>query len=167
MQPMKGTETPRPNSCYVNINSIFNHQTPNKLIVKACTVLTDSTGQSVLGVFNEYVYTPECEGSIHLKIQMTAYGHDVDDVPMKLGGKQRIICHNHGGVQCIFPLQIENGLCYVPQQYPSVKEINTFGQDSRPSKEGATSLTLLQVLLLSDVQDNSIGIQTIRVRASS
>ncbi len=53
MQPMEGTETPRPDSRYVNVNGIFNHQTPNKPIVKACTVLTDSAGQNVLGVFNE------------------------------------------------------------------------------------------------------------------
>ncbi len=43
---------------------------------------------------------------------MAAYGIEVDDVPMKFVGKQRIVCHNHGGVQRIFPLQIENGLCY-------------------------------------------------------
>ena len=100
---------------YVNVNGIFKHQTPNKPIVKACTVLKDSAGQDVLGIFNEYAYTPDCKGSIHSTIQLRAYGHEVDDRPMILGGKQRIVCHNHGGVQRIFPLLIENGLAYLPQ----------------------------------------------------
>ena len=106
MRPMEGTEKPRPDSRYVNVTGIFNHQTPNKPIVKACTVLTDSAGQSVLGIFNEYAYTPDCKGSIHLTVQLRAYGHEVDDRPLKLGGKQRVVCHNHGGVQRILPLVI-------------------------------------------------------------
>ncbi len=91
-------------------------------------MLTDSDGQDVLGVFNEYAYTLECKGSIYSKIQITAYSHEVDDVPMKLGGKQHIICHNHGGAQRIFPLHIENGLCYLHQRYPTVDGMNTLPQ---------------------------------------
>ncbi len=59
---------------------------------------------------------------------MTAYGHEVDDVSMKLGGKQRIVFQNHGGVQRIFPLRIENWLCHLPQRYPSIEEMNTLPQ---------------------------------------
>lgn len=91
-------------------------------------MLTDSAGNDVLDVFNEYTYTLETPGFIHSKLQLTAYGFEVDDKPTKLGGKQRIICHNHGSIERIFPLQVENGLCYLPKRLPTVKEANTLPQ---------------------------------------
>lgn len=66
----------------MNVNGIFDHQTPNKQIVKACCVLTDIEGNDILGVFNEYAYSPETTGSIHSKLQLTAHGIEVDDKPV-------------------------------------------------------------------------------------
>ena len=97
-----------PDTRYVKVTGINDHQLPNKPLVQCCSVSIDSDKQPVLCIYNEYAKCDEMAGSIHSKVQLTAYGSEVDDTPEEAGGKQRIVCRNHGGTERIFPLLVDN-----------------------------------------------------------
>ena len=54
---------------------------------------------------------------------MRANGITVDDKPSKLGGGQRIVVNSK-----VFPMVIENGLCYLPMQPPTDEEMESLPQ---------------------------------------
>ena len=78
-------------------------------------------------MYNEYAHAPEMKGSIHSAIQLRVKNVIVDDIPMTLGGKQRLVCKNHG-TEHIFPLVVDKGLCYLPMRYPTDEEMENLPQ---------------------------------------
>ena len=124
-----------PDTRYVKVTGINDHKLPNKPIIQCCSVSVDSKEQDVLCIYNEYAKCNEMAGSIHSKVQLAAYGIDVDDKPKKAGGKQRIVCRNHGGTERIFSLFVDSGLCYLPQRYPTDEEMRTLPQQIMTSDQ--------------------------------
>ena len=52
--------------------------------------------------------------------QVRAFGHEVDDCPMKYGGKQCIDLHDFPRS---LPLQYKGALMYLPMRYPTLEEM--------------------------------------------
>ena len=75
-------------------------------------------------LLGEYAHNPTATTTIHSALQIRSFGHDVDDVPIMLGGMQRIktSCNR------IIPLSIRNGLAYLEMTPPTDDDINTLPQ---------------------------------------
>ena len=68
MRVMDDTDKITPDTCYVKVTGINDHQLPNKPIVKCCSVSVDTNEEAVLCIYNEYAKCDEMVGSIHSKV---------------------------------------------------------------------------------------------------
>ena len=108
----------------VNVTGISFHQIPGKTIVCCAAVSSNSNGEEVLCIYHEYADTPEQKTSIHSCTQLRAYNVEINDISVLAGGMQYIKTANR-----IFPLIFENGLCYLPQCYPTDEDMRTLKQE--------------------------------------
>ena len=63
---------------------------PNLPIVTAATAVDLPDGETVILIFNEAIKLPPGNNSLICINQVRAFGHKVDDIPHKYGGKQQI-----------------------------------------------------------------------------
>ena len=103
----------------VNITSIDKHQLTDILIGTVRLLFISNQGQVIL-IINKTAYTGK-QTTILFRVQMDAYYNNVNDQPIKLGGRQRIITPEG----CVFPLSIINGLPYLKMRRYSQHEYDT------------------------------------------
>ena len=102
----------------IMIQGIDNHKVHDLNLVQAAGLVKTTTGPVVV-ILNQYANIGKGK-SIHSKIQMEAYGLDVDDKSQLLpNGKQRIKTPDG----YILPLQVKHGLAYLPMRPPSDAEL--------------------------------------------
>ena len=106
----------------VNVTGIENHQM-NDLRIGTFMGVAKSNYGDVLVVLHQYAYHGQGR-TIHSSPQMESFGIKVDDKSIKAGGTQTITAHH--GFQ--FPLDIRDGLPYMPMRPPSAKERETLPQ---------------------------------------
>ena len=63
---------------------------PNLPIVSAATAVDLPDGETVVLIFHEAIKLPPGNNSLICPNQVRAFGHKVDDIPHKYGGKQQI-----------------------------------------------------------------------------
>ena len=83
-----------------------------------CAVISTDAGPK-LGIWHNYAYVPEQQGTIHLSIQMKAYGILISDTLRACGG-QAMMRHPDGFQ---IPIVLHHGLPYICQQYPTEDEL--------------------------------------------
>ena len=71
-----------------------------------------------LGIWHNYAYIPEQQGTIHLSIQMKANGILISNTPRACGG--HAMMRHPDGVQ--IPIVFHHGLPYIRQHYPTKEE---------------------------------------------
>ena len=108
---------------HVNVTGGGDHTIKDIPIARFCAVSRSQHG-NVLCIYHKYAGGRIQERTIHSKIQLADYGNKVDDNTMKLGGQQTIVAH--GGH--IFPLSMNNGLCYLEQRIPTDEEMHFLPQ---------------------------------------
>ena len=91
--------------------------------VPICTVagVLNSTQGPIIGIFHQYAHHGEGK-TIHSTNQLRSFGVQIDDIPQKLGGKQRIktMCGK------TIPLAIRKGLAYMDMHPPSDYELENY-----------------------------------------
>ena len=91
--------------------------------VPICTVagVINSTQGPIIGIFHQYAHHGEGK-TIHSTNQLRSFGVQIDDIPQKLGGKQRIktMCGK------TIPLAIRKGLAYMDMHPPSDYELENY-----------------------------------------
>ena len=100
----------------VNVTGIENHQMPD-LHIGTFLGVTKSNYGDILVVMHQYAYHGQGK-SIHSSPQMEAFGITVDDKSIKAGGTQTITAHRG----FVLPLDIRDGLPYMPLRPPSARE---------------------------------------------
>jgi hypothetical protein len=100
-----------------DITGIGDHQISDVCIGTGASLIMTSSGP-IIGIFNQYALLGE-GNTIHSCGQMRAYGVDVNDVPRRMKGKQRIR-HPDGFV---IPLNVRNGLAYMDMSLPSDEDM--------------------------------------------
>ena len=65
MRVMNDSDKIGPDTRYVKVTGINDHQLPNKPIVQCCSVSVDSKEQDVLCIYNKYAKCDEMVGSIY------------------------------------------------------------------------------------------------------
>ena len=123
MVPMVVLQLVTCNLWMVSITGVGNHLIPQKRIGCYCAVSRSTMGDC-LCIYAEYACVLEQPTSIHSVIQLEHYKNKVDDKHWLLNGTQSIT--NPTGK--IFPLVFKNGLCYLPQQYPTDIKMVTLPQ---------------------------------------
>jgi hypothetical protein len=102
-----------------DVSGIANQQITNIPIVSGAAKIMTTSGP-IIGIFHQYAHHGK-GGTIHSCAQLRAYGIEVDDIPIKLSGKQRIR-HPDG---FIIPLHVRNGLAYMDMEYPTDEDLLT------------------------------------------
>ena len=78
-----------PNDERVNISGVGNHLINNRQLATFCAVVKTHLGR-FLGIFHNYAYVPEQQGTIYSCIQLQDAGNLVCDTATQLGGHARI-----------------------------------------------------------------------------
>ena len=112
-----------PDNQRVNISDVGNHLINDKRLASFCAVVSTDAGPK-LGIWHNYAYVPEQQGTIHLTIQMKANGILVSDNPRACGG--HALMRHPDGVQ--IPIVFCYGLPYICQRYPTKEEFLNLDQ---------------------------------------
>ena len=112
-----------PDNQRVNISGVGNHLINDKQFASFCAVLSTDAGPK-LGIWHNYAYVPEIQGTIHLSIQMKAYGIIIYDTPRAFGGQAMM--RHPDGVQ--IPIVFHHGLPNIRQWYPTKEEFMNINQ---------------------------------------
>ena len=103
------------------------------LPIGTCAGLVESTSGPIIVIMNQYAHYGK-GNTVHSVNQLLDFGMEVDPVPKRFGGKQRIRTPSGH----VIPLNIRNGLAYMDMSPPSDRDLDE----------------LVHVLLTSDAQWN-------------
>ena len=105
---------------HVNISRVGNHLINNRQLATFCAVIKTHLGR-FLGIFHNYAYVPEQQGTIHSAIQLLDASNLVSDITTQLGGHSRMDTKDGYRI----PLCFHHGLCYIQHQPPTDDEMVT------------------------------------------
>ena len=112
-----------PDNQRLNISGVGNHLISNKQLASFCAVVSTDAGPK-LGIWHNYAYVSEQQCTIHLSIQMKAYGILISNTPRVCGGQAMM--RHPDGVQ--ISIVFCHGLPYICQRYPTEEEFMNLDQ---------------------------------------
>ena len=88
------------------------------LPISTCAAYIPTLTDPIIGIFHQYAALGKGR-TIHSALQLRAFGIDVNDVPSRLGGLQRLATPDGH----VIPLSINNGLLYLDMRCPTDQEL--------------------------------------------
>ena len=120
---MASVDNPHLSEQFVRITRVADHLISTKQVGRYCVVSMSTCG-NCLCVYDKYAHVLEQPILIHSVIQLEHSKNKDDNYHCILGDIQPISTP-YG---CVFPLVFKNGLCYLPQRYPTLYKIANLPQ---------------------------------------
>ena len=112
-----------PDNQLINISGVGNHLINNKRLASFCAVVSTDAGPT-LGIWHNYAYVLEQQGTIHLSIQMKSNCILISDTQRSCSGQAMM--RHPDGVQ--IPIVFRHGLPCIRQRYPTKEEFMNLDQ---------------------------------------